>query len=363
MKKGLLIINFIIISILFSACVAPGAKERKSIAISTMDTFIGGYVYIEPSKWDDVFDQMKAIYHEYHVLTDNFTAQAEGVHGVYYINERAQLSEVSATVEIDQLLYDLLEVGIYVTEDTNGYFNMTMGKIIDVWKDLIKEYQTGDEISLSAVNQTMELAQSIELIDDPITLTESSGKYYVTLKKGAKLDLGAIAKGYATQKVADYLKSEGVFEFLINGGSSSVVFGEQNRRNKEGKFTIGLIDPLDVVNHMDLIDYQARNYATFADINHNVTTSGSYEQFVKHENTWYHHIISPLTKKPENYYMTVSLIGVDAGLMDAYSTALFSMPKDVLTSFLALKDFEVVSYEFSGLITNYNQTDRFKELT
>src|SRR5690606_10617513 len=106
--------------------------------------------------------------------------------------------------------------------ETNGYFNMTMGKVIDVWKNMIKEYQTGDEVSLEAVNQTNTLAQSIQIIDDPIKLETISGKYYVTLKKGAKLDLGAIAKGYATQKVVEYLESMDIKEFLINGGSSSV---------------------------------------------------------------------------------------------------------------------------------------------
>lgn len=366
MKKGLLILNLIIVSILFSACmptIYSGTKVRQTIAISTMDTFIGGYLYVEDSLWNEVFDEMKSIYHTYHVLTDNYMPQDEGIKGIYYINQQAELSDVSATVEIDKLLYDLLTLGVTVTNETNGYFNMTMGKVIDVWKNMIKEYQTGDEVSLEAVNQTNTLAQSIQIIDDPIKLETISGKYYVTLKKGAKLDLGAIAKGYATQKVVEYLESMDIKEFLINGGSSSVVFGEENRRNPEGSFTIGLKDPIDVISHMDVFGHEARLYATFTDINHNVTTSGSYEQFVKYEDTWYHHIISPITKKPENYYMSISLLGLDAGRMDAYSTALFNMPKNELEAFLVNKDIEVVSFDFDGLITNYNKTSRFKELS
>ncbi|CDR31461.1 Thiamine biosynthesis lipoprotein ApbE precursor [Acholeplasma oculi] len=363
MKRIFLIINFIMVSILLSACQeSPLNLTRKTIAISTMNTFIEGYVYVENHKWPEVFEHIKDIYQTYHVLTDNYIPQEDGVKGIYYINQLVDQSQEAKTVEIEYELYELLEQGLYIRELTGGYFDMAQGKLIDVWKNFIDEYDVAEEVSSEAVSLVTNLANETPIIEDALSLSQVDGKYYVTLKYGAKIDLGAIAKGFATQKVANYLNELGYKEFLINGGSSSIVFGEGNRRNEEGVFNFGLKDPLDVVENLDIFGHEAKLYAIYSGINSNVTTSGSYEQFIKHQGTWFHHIISPITKKPENHYLSITVTANDAGLMDGLSTALFSMPIEMIKEVLKDTDIEAIIYTFEGEIIRVNPTERIRIL-
>jgi len=113
------------VSILLSACQeSPLNLTRKTIAISTMNTFIEGYVYVENHKWPEVFEHIKDIYQTYHVLTDNYIPQEDGVKGIYYINQLVDQSQEAKTVEIEYELYELLEQGLYIRELTGGYFDM-----------------------------------------------------------------------------------------------------------------------------------------------------------------------------------------------------------------------------------------------
>ncbi|WP_162146871.1 FAD:protein FMN transferase [Acholeplasma granularum] len=368
MKKIFLIINLIFLSVLFSACDVVDKNpndevlKRQDVAISAMHTFIGGRIFTEDSKWLNIFNELKEMFQTYHELTDNFQGY-DNVVGVYYINNLVETTKEDQIVEIKKELYDLLQLGLEITNLTNGYFNMSMGKIIDVWKDLMEEYDVGEVVSQSAIDQTIVKANAIEIIEDAILLSTNNNKYYVTLKYGAKIDLGAIAKGYVTQKAVDYIKDKGYIQYLINSGQSSIAYGQDNYRSKDGTFSFGLINPMDYVLNSNIIGYEAKNYAIYKGINGVLTTSGSYLQYIESDEVWYHHIISPVTKKPENYYMTLTVIGSDAGYMDALSTAMFSMPPGELEIFLNENKVETYTYLFNNTFKTYNQSSGFEVLS
>ncbi len=353
MKKVLTIFNFVWIILLFSACtIIPSSEEvRRAVFMFTMDTSIEGYIYVENARFNEVSQGIKQIFDDYEALTDNFRSHGD-VHGVYYINEQTEQSDISATVEVDKKLYDLIEFGLEITEDTDGYFNMTMGKIIDVWKEMMAAYDLGEIVPQDVIDATIQLAAAIPIIEDPIELSIVEDKYYITMKKGAKLDLGALAKGYAIEKSRAYFDEQGITKYFISGGSSSVIVGIDNPNRASGDYNIGLTNPLNPSPN----DF----YGIFAIQNQNITTSGSYRQYVRDaDNNWYHHIISPITKMPAQNFYTVTLVGDDAGLLDGYSTALFCMTIEQIEAFLADKDIEGVSFNIDGSISHYNLSDRY----
>ncbi|HLT00280.1 MAG TPA: FAD:protein FMN transferase, partial [Acholeplasma sp.] len=276
MKKIYLVLTSILIALSLIACAQSEKpednRERVNILISTMHTYISGHVYVEPDLKDEVISGIEDIFDLYNDLTDNFVQQGD-VKGIYYINQQAELSEVEATVEIEKELYDLLQLGLDVMEETNGYFDMTIGKIVQVWKDLIDEIKQDEIVSEERLNQVYQAVDAIVLPEDPIHLFESEGKYFVTLKHGASLDLGAIAKGYAVQRVVEYIESKGIKSYLISGGSSSIVFGKNNPRTANGDYVIELVNPLNPVMFGGYAEYDGQNKS--------ITTSGSYEQYVE----------------------------------------------------------------------------------
>jgi thiamine biosynthesis lipoprotein len=360
MKKIWAVINLILISVLFSACTQISVEN--SLAISSMHTFIGGTVYAPKSVFNKADKKLKEMYDFYNKLTDNYRGY-EDVQGIYYINQLVETTKTDQTVEIRKELYDLLSLGVELYEFTDGYFDMSIGKIIDVWKNLIDESDyTGQEIPKEDIDYAISLVDTIDIVENPVILSEVDNKYYVTLKYGAKLDLGALAKGYVTQLAADYLKDLGISKYLISGGGSSMLYGEGNPKTEDGSYRTGLINPQDVIDNLDIIGYRPKNYGIYTSKNYNFTTSGTYNQFIVSENVMYHHIVSPKTKRPVNHYLTLSIVGTDAGFNDGLSTALFSMPPEVLEQFLETNGYEVYTYLFNNTYKSYNQSENFRPL-
>jgi len=328
------------------------------------------------------------IYKMYHELTTNYDPLATNSpykQNIYSINQQKNVK-----LEIDKELYDILLLSEELRVITNGYFNVGIGKIVDAWKALITPEELpniGDvvylvefddykqvtdidkgrifvqeytqsfslfdikmDITNLALNETISNVNQMSINDFSIELTVEGGSYYVKITgEDIKLDLGAISKGYATQKAYEYLKSEGVKYYSISAGSSSIVVGEHFQR-EGGRFWIELANPIQTTTTKP-------GYGTFYAKNLSVTTSGNYEQYVMNQGKRYHHIVSPTTKQPAHFYHTVTLIGEDAGLLDALSTALFSMNREQLEAWIDLYQstyqIDIITYNQDRTISKY----------
>ncbi len=211
--------------------------------------------------------------------------------------------------------------------------------------------------------------KDIEVILEPITFKERSNDsdpYIIVVKKGVKLDLGAYAKGYALQKVKSYLEQQEVKSYLINGGSSSIIVGQKDKQKENDKYyKIGLSNPLYVFTEKDESKIEAHNYYGYYYIkNESITTSGTEQQYVVDKNgNRYHHLISPLTKEPANFYEGFTLIGADAGELDALSTAVFSMEPAVANEFILKKGLRGVSFNVDQTYSLYGSQTYFSKFT
>ena len=125
-----------------------------------------------------------------------------------------------------------------------------------------------------------------------------------------KLNVGAIAKGYATEKAIEGINGN----YLLSVGGNVRVTGP---KTDEGTpWIVGIQDP-------DKLDSYCYKLAVTGG---SVVTSGDYQRFYEVDGKRYHHIIDPETLMPAAYYRSVTVLCEDSGRADALSTALFNLP-------------------------------------
>lgn len=355
MKKGFVFV-LAILSILFLA--ACNKMESYNFNFyEYMDTFISISVSTESQeRADELKEDIKEIYRTYHELTNNYAPlsfDSGFKENLFSINQR-----INEEIEIDQELYEILEEAEEIKTLTNGYFDISIGKMVDIWKDVILNEEDGymhNEIPKAVFDQIISDLEDIDVIENPYTLTQVNDKYYIRLNhEDVKLDLGALSKGYATQLVYEYLVDVGIEYFSISAGSSSIVLGKKIDRKSE-MFHISLANPVESTSTYGMVYVQHKG----------INTSGNFEQYFLYEGLRYHHVISPKTKMPAQYYHTVTILGDDSGLLDGLSTALFSMPSDVFEAFMnenqQAYNLEVIRFNYDESISTYLIDTVFEE--
>ena len=251
-----------------------------------MDTYIEVKIYdIFKNKSNELFENIDNIYSEYHKLTDRYNSYDDLIN-IYYLNNRLDVNE---SIEISSKLSDVINYGIDAYNSTNGYVNIALGNVIDVWNKYRKE---GKEVP-----KMYELT-SLDIDINDINLKDN--KYLK--KKDVKLDLGSYAKGYVTEIVAKYLEDNDCNKYLINAGGNVRV----GKSYKSDKFIVGLEEPFNTSNIYDTLSVE----------NTSVVTSGSYQRYYKVDGIIYNHIINPKTLFPDNYTKSVTVITKDSGYAD-----------------------------------------------
>jgi thiamine biosynthesis lipoprotein len=189
---------------------------------------------------------------------------------------------------------------------SGGLFDITIGPVAELW---------GFETEKAGVPSEAALHDALAGVDYRRVQLDDNCR--LTTIPGQRIDLGGIAKGYASDEVARLLGEAGVKRALINLGGNILVLGNK----KDGKpWKLGIQDPLGQTGTpMGTLDISSGA----------VVTSGIYERFVEQDGTKYHHLLDPRTGYPiANNLAGVSITtpsGLDA---DALSTSLFLLGID-----------------------------------
>ena len=135
----------------------------------------------------------------------------------------------------------------------------------------------------------------------------------VTLDDNTSLDLGGIAKGYASHKAVEILKDNGVTSALMSLGGNVRAVGSK----PDGEsWSVAVTDP----------DYNTKSIGTLKISDKAVVTSGGYQRYFEENGQTYHHIIDTKTGYPaDSGLKSVTIVSDDDALADALSTALFVM--------------------------------------
>ena len=278
---------------------------------------------------NEIFSQL-AEYHKLYTIYHRF----DGMENLCTINEVKDGAH--RTVKVDRRIIDMLLYAKEMYNKTDGMLNIAMGSVLSLWHD----YRTigkdnPENASLPPMAQLLEAAKHTDinkvLIDEEnltVTLTDPL----------MKLDVGAIAKGYATEQIALYLEEKGVSGYLLNIGGNVRAIGS---KPDGSEWLVG-------IENANKDDYLA--YLEIAD--KSVVTSGSYQRYYTVDGKRYHHIIHPDTQMPATEFTSVSIICKDSGLGDALSTAIFCMPLEKGKTLIeSMNEVEAMWLSVNGKIT------------
>ena len=208
-------------------------------------------------------------------------------------------------VEVHPETAELLRLAIEIGEASDGAFDVTIAPVSALWVFTADEPVLPDQEALRA---------AAALVDYRNVVIDGNT---VTLQNGAEIDLGGIAKGYIADRVAEYLREQGVTSACINMGGNVLTIGT---KPDGSQWTIGIRDPNGTPEQSE----EVLKLGSAA-----VVTSGNYERFFVLDGVRYHHILDPKTGMPaSNGLASVTIIGTRSDLCDALSTACFVLGEE-----------------------------------
>ena len=245
---------------------------------------------------------------EYDQLYDIYN-DVPGINNLKTINDQAGV----APVKVDKPIMDLLILSREMYEQTGGKMNVAFGSVLSIWHD----YRTaGAEDPQNAALPPMELLKEASLHTDihKMVLDQEASTVYLADPE-MKLDVGAIAKGYAVEQTAGYMMEQGIKSMLISVGGNVRAIGEK-AVNEPWK--VAIQDPNQEIQSGALFNMLLTDRS--------LVSSGDYQRYYVVDGKRYNHIIDPDTLMPADYFADVTILTLDSGLADGYSTALYAMP-------------------------------------
>ncbi len=260
-------------------------------------------------EFDAVCEDVKAQLLEYHRLFTIYS-NYEGLNNLYTINQVQD--GVHTEVQVDQRIIDMLTFAKEMYQVSGGRVNIAMGSVLKIWHVYRNEGLDSPSTAQLPPMERLEEAAMHTNIDDLIIDDERNTVFLADPEMF--LDVGAIAKGYAAERVAEHLEEQGVTGYLLNVGGNVRSIGEGNGK----PWNVGIDNPDTEDEDHPFIEYLHLS-------GESLVTSGTYQRFYVVDGKSYHHIIDPDTLMPGTKYSSVSVLTEDSGLGDAMSTALFLM--------------------------------------
>lgn len=299
-----------LICLLFALCLllggcASGTVVQKQYTATFLTLFDTVTTVMGPGDSEEAFRLKAQKIHDdllyYHQLFDIYQ-DYDGLNNLKTLNDQAG----TAPVTVDRAIIDLLLDCKRYYDLTDGKVNAAMGSVLSLWHrartDGVRDPRNA---KLPDPDQLAEAACHMNL--NAVVIEEETSTVRFTDPE-LRLDVGAIAKGWATQRVAEKAP-EGL---LISVGGNVCATGPKNGNTP---WVIGIRNP----------DGEGNIHTLYLEKG-TVVTSGDYQRTYWVAGKQYHHIIDPLTQMPATYWRSVSVVGEDSGLADVLSTALFLLP-------------------------------------
>lgn len=234
----------------------------------------------------------EAVKSEIHDIEKNLLSRYEDGSDVNRINT-SDGKAVAVSPEVASIISDAIDVSV----DSNGVFDITVGKITELW-------------GFGSDKQRVPSAEEIETYlpyvgSKKLKLSDSN----VILGKNQAVDLGAVGKGAACDIIRTQLEQTKTDSAVISVGGSLLLYGKRD-------FSIGIVNPDNDRDYMGTLKISDTC----------VSTSGNYEQFFEQNGKKYHHILNASTGYPaESRLKSVTVICESGVISDALSTACYIM--------------------------------------
>ena len=297
----------LIVSLLLTGCALPerGKQQHQATFLDLFDTVttISGMTDSEENFRQRV-GQIHDVLLRYHQLFDIYN-DYPGLNNLKTVNDHAGMEPVQVDGEIIRLLLDCRNYD----ELTGHTVNVAMGSVLALWH----EARTAglDDPAHAALPDEEALKNAASHADwAAVEIDEEAGTVYLS-DPALRLDVGAVAKGWAAQRAAEATPAG----FLISVGGNVCATGPKD--DSGTPWVVGITDP----------DGGSGYLHTLYNRDSAIVTSGDYQRYYVVDGETYHHIIDPATLYPARRYRSVTVICGDSGLADALSTALFILPR------------------------------------
>lgn len=292
-------------------------EKYSESMLDVFDTVITLVAYTkDEAEFERYFDYAYDRLHELHKLYDFYNTYA-GINNILTINQNAG----KAPLIVEQEIIDMLKFSKELYDKTGGRTNVAMGSVLRIWHNYRDDgINDPDSAKLPDMDELKAASQHTDI--DGIIIDEEQKTVFLT-DPLMSLDVGAVAKGYATELVAKELIEMGMTSGILSSGGNIRAVGKPMDGIRE-RWGVGIQNPdksVFIETDADLLDVIFVNDAA-------VASSGDYQRYYYVGNARLHHLINPDTLMPGNYYRAVTVLTDDAGLADYMSTALFLLPLD-----------------------------------
>ena len=217
---------------------------------------------------------------------------------------RFNQSTQSTWFKVPQNFLNVVKAAHNVSKSTQGAFDITVAPLVNLWGfGKAKKIKTPTPKQLLTIREQVGY-QKLEYQENPPAIRKKHS--------ALEIDLSAIAKGFAVDKISDYLLEQHYKNFMVEIGGELRVSGNSP---KGGKWRI-------VIRNPDLNSPNIKQKVLLLS-DSAVATSGNYLNYFIKDKVRYSHILDPRTGKPKTQKaMSVTVVHKSAMMADAYATAL-----------------------------------------
>ena len=291
---------------------APGLTRFSGYFMGTFDTVVTLIGFAESQEaFDQVLKKVEARFVEMHQTFDKYNSYP-GVNNLLTLNQQA----AQGPVVVNQDMMTLLQTTLDWQKTRSSSVNIALGSVLALWHNARETATYLPENAYIPSQADLEAAaahtDSACIVLDPEAMTVT---YTDPL---LQLDLGAVAKGYAAERVVQEILLKEMPHFILNaGGNVRTGMPPLDGRKAWG---IGIQDPAAPV----FSAAESKDVLYFA--NQSLVTSGTYQRYFELDGVRYHHLISPVTLMPANHCESLTIVTEDSFLADFLSTACFLLP-------------------------------------
>jgi thiamine biosynthesis lipoprotein len=282
-----------LIAFLFSACSkTPPLEAQTQFVLGTICS-VNLYEQGTPKIYQAIFARLREI-------EDHMSANKPGT-DIDKINQNAGI----APVQVHDDVIKVVQKALYYAELTSGAFDPSVGPLVSLW---------GIGFDNPKVPSNEELLQALPLINWRDIIVDVDAKTVYLSRKEMKIDLGAIAKGYAADEVSRIIREAKIDKAIIDLGGNVIVIGS---KEKGIPWRVGIQHPSGI--RGEYLGIMNASNKTFV-------TSGVYERYFEQEGSRYHHILSTENGFPiNNNLLAVTIIADNSIDADALSTSIFAL--------------------------------------
>ena len=223
----------------------------------------------------------------------------------------SKINQGDTTVVVDEHFRKVFEASQQIWQESEGLFDPTVGVLVNAWgfgKQKISEADLPTDKKIDSLRKYVGF--------DKVALTEKNliKKRYTEIL----FDFNAIAQGYTSDVVANYLSARGIKNYIVEIAGEMYLKGKNTVEDKS--WTIGVENPLKPLDDRDLV-------ATIQFTNQGLATSGNYRKvWIDSNGRKYVHSINPITgRATQSDVLSATVVAPSTMLADGYATMFMVM--------------------------------------